>query len=199
MASKNGAVRILALHSFRTNAAIFQKQLRLSGWDRLLTEELGAAFTFIDAPHTASGPIPDDVLLAFGKDYDGDLGAYREWWNATQDEATRKWHYARCDESMDYLMHVWEEKGPFDVILGFSQGAAMTSLFSGLLKERGKVMPRCIVCISGIKVRDSRYDGLYQGISGLPALHIFGQKDPVKVRPMTLVLSLLLENLSQLC
>lgn len=34
------------------------------------------------------------------------------------------------EESLEYLRKVWEEQGPFDGLLGFSQGAAMASVFN---------------------------------------------------------------------
>jgi hypothetical protein len=184
MSSTSARIRVLALHSFRTNARIFEKQLRLAGWWTRLVERGTCSFTFLDAPNPASGPIPDDVRLAFGSDADGTC---REWWNATQDEATQRWHYAHSDDSLEYLERVWNDQGPFDVILGFSQGAAVAALFAGVLKAKDAAMPRCIVCISGIKVRDSRFDDVYAGIADLPALHVFGQRDPVKVLTNQLV------------
>ena len=167
-------VRVLGLHSFRTNKRILEKQLRLSGWLQRLEPE-NVTFTFPDAPHEASGPIPEDVK-AFG-----DQGTYREWWNADQDRDTKAWHYHGSDESLSYLESVWDERGPFDVILGFSQGAAMAALFSGMLKSKEKALPKCIVCISGIEVRDSRFDGWYEGIRQLPSFHLYGSHDPVKI------------------
>ena len=57
----------------------------------------------------------------------------------------------------------------------------MTALFSGMLKSKGKVLPKCIICISGIKVRDSRFEGWYAGIGRLPSFHLYGSHDPVKI------------------
>ena len=33
------------------------------------------------------------------------------------------------EESLAFLRRVWDEQGPFDGLLGFSQGAAMASIF----------------------------------------------------------------------
>ena len=170
-----GRIRLLALHSFRTNSRILEKQLRLSGWLQRLERE-NVSISFVDAPHRASGPIPADV-----KPFGDNEGTYREWWNAERDPVTEAWRYEGCDESLSYLEGVWDEKGPFDAILGFSQGAAMTALFSGMLESKQKVLPRCIICISGIKVRDERFDGWYDGIRRLPSFHLCGSQDPVKI------------------
>ena len=175
-------IRILSLHSFRTNANILEKQLKLANWPELLSSQtLGAEFTFLDAPHLASGPIPDDVRsIPTDK-------PYREWWNANQDPVTKVWRYDGCDETLQHLEHVWAEQGPFDVILGFSQGAAVAALFSGVLKSKGKAMPKCIVCISGIKVRDERFDSVYAGVRDLPSVHVYGMLDPVKIMTNRLI------------
>lgn len=193
--------KLLALHSFRTSAAIFEKQLKISGLYRLLTEDLGAELTFVNAPHKASGPIPQDVQMAFPSQDDGENGYY-EWWNATFDEEHNTWHYENCDASLEFLKGIWKEHGGFDGIIGFSQGAAITALLSAMLvieknemsQEIGSVddgkwlkPPKCIVCISGIKVRDARFVPYYQAISHLPSVHIFGQHDPVKILTNKLV------------
>ena len=176
-------IRILALHSFRTNRAILEKQLVLAGWHHLLLRDSSASFTFLDAPHLASGPIPDDVKSIPTDD------PYREWWNANRDPETDAWHYDGCDVTLDALEHEWERTGPYDVILGFSQGAAVAALFSGVLASKGKTMPKCIICISGIRVRDPRFDAVYDGIRDLPSFHVYGLRDPVKVMTNRLVAS----------
>lgn len=43
------------------------------------------------------------------------------------------------EESMEYLRQVWEEQGPFDGLLGFSQGAAMASIFNHCVFGSGAV------------------------------------------------------------
>lgn len=179
MSTQRG-LRILALHSFRTSGLIFEKQLRISGLYTVLTEELKAELTFVNAPRKASGPIPQDVLMAFPSD------AYYEWWNATLDEEKNTWHYDHCDESLEYLHHVWEEHGGFDGIVGFSQGGAIAALFAAMMVRRGSP-PRFIICISGIKVRDGRFDAYYKAIADLPSAHIVGQHDPVKILTNRLV------------
>jgi len=71
-APRRRRLRLLALHSFRTSAAIFRRQLaRLGGLE-------GAELVFIDAPHAASGPLPDDVAAA------GFEGPFLEWFTVKQ-------------------------------------------------------------------------------------------------------------------
>ena len=173
-------LKILALHSFRTSASIFEKQMRLSGMYQLLSEDLKAEITYINAPNAASGPIPADVLAAFGDSSE----QYFEWWNANQDEENGTWHYSHCNESLEYIERVWMEAGGFDAIIGFSQGAAMAALVAAL-QQAGTFLAqepplKFIICIAGIKVRDERFSSSYSRVCDVPSVHIIGQQDPIK-------------------
>eukprot|EP00890_Picochlorum_soloecismus_P004374 jgi/Picsp_1/4938/NSC_02302-R1_protein len=185
-------LRILALHSFRTNASIFEKQLRLSG---LLREiENAADVTFIDAPNKASGPIPEDVASNFPN------MDYFEWWNAERDSAGR-WRYENAQESLDKVDEISRQCGPFDGIMGFSQGAALAALLAGM-QQRSKLAAssgtsteverksaavlanqpslRFVICFAGIKVRDPALEKYYDELGSLPSIHVVGDKDPIK-------------------
>jgi len=183
-------LRILALHSFRTNSTIFETQLKLSG---LLKEvENVADVTFIDAPNQASGPIPEDVASNFPK------MEYFEWWNAERDSAGR-WHYENAQKSLDKIDQVCRQFGPFDGIMGFSQGAATAALLAGMQRqqsskqqkeemERKRVVTelanepslKFVICFAGIKVRDPALELYYKELGSLPSLHVIGSKDPIK-------------------
>jgi len=91
-------LRILALHSFRTSASIFEDQLRRAGLltgggATTTTSEPGAAaaaglsfagaparLDFVEAPNAASGPAPADVAAG------GWPPPYREWFAADRIE-----------------------------------------------------------------------------------------------------------------
>jgi len=70
---------------------------------------------FVDAPNPASGPIPDDVAAFFKP-------PYFEWWNANRN-ADGTWRYDNAAVSLAFLEDVAKLHGPFDGIMGFSQGA----------------------------------------------------------------------------
>jgi hypothetical protein len=148
-------LRILALHSFRTSAAIFEDQLRRSG---LLTggEDAGdlkfvgvpAVVRFLDAPNAATGAAPPDVVAGAWPP------PYREWFAATRvddkedDEEREREADDDAKESRGSSCHVRRRSYVFegldaserliasallldndgagyDGIIGFSQGAAM--------------------------------------------------------------------------
>ena len=57
MSGGGGKLRVLALHSWRTSASIFAKQLAVAGWTNDDGTWLGdlCEFVCVDAPHPASG------------------------------------------------------------------------------------------------------------------------------------------------
>ncbi|KAL4854860.1 NADPH-dependent aldo-keto reductase [Chlorella vulgaris] len=167
-------LKILATHSFRTSAAIFKEQLQRSGLDKALDDLI--ELTFIDAPNAASGPIPDDVSPFFA-------GPYYEWWNAQRDEQG-KWTYEGWQRAVAAIEEALRQHGPFDGLMGFSQGGAMASLAVGMqrsgfaLKDAPPL--RFCICFAGIKVRDPSLECFYAAMRPVPSLHIIGDKDPVK-------------------
>lgn len=83
------------------------------------------------------------------------------------------------DSSLAYLKAIFAKLGPFDGILGFSQGAAMTALLCAHKDElRGKIDFRFTILCSGFAINLS---DLEQGSINCPSLHIFGS-DPGKDR-----------------
>ena len=54
-------LRVLALHSFRTSGSIFCDQLEaLGNWPNAIGDL--CEFVYVDAPHPASGEVPDSIL-----------------------------------------------------------------------------------------------------------------------------------------
>jgi hypothetical protein len=86
--------------------------MRRAGLDAELADLLD--IVYIDAPNAASGPIPDEVVLAFpGR-------PYYEWWNA-QRAAGGEWRYDGWHASLAQLADACKLHGPFDGVMGFSQ------------------------------------------------------------------------------
>ena len=76
------------------------------------------------------------------------------------------------EKSLAYLKTVFSEKGPFDGILGFSQGAAMAAaVCSRKLSLKGAVEFRFAVLCSGFPLQMPELD---RGLINCPSLHIFG-------------------------
>lgn len=76
------------------------------------------------------------------------------------------------DKSIAYLKALYSKAGPFDGILGFSQGAAMAALVClHQQKLKGQMEFRFAILCSGFAVN---MNNCQQGSINVPSLHIFG-------------------------
>lgn len=119
-------VRVLCLHGYRQNADSFKSKL---GSFRKHVNKY-AEFIFIDAPHMAK-PMEE--------------GAERQkdqlsWWFNKDDgsfKGTNKNGPAfGFQESLKLVEETWKSQGPFQGLLGFSQGACFVGLICGLAKKK---------------------------------------------------------------
>lgn len=158
--------------------------MRRSGLEAAISEI--AEIVYVNAPNLASGPIPDDVAPFF-------KGPYYEWWNADRDENGEWWIYKGWEKTLAHLEDVFNMHGPFDGIMGFSQGGAVASLTVGMqragcfLKDQPQL--KFCICFAGIRVRArvkgdagevGNIEGIYRSLRDCPSLHVIGDKDPVK-------------------
>lgn len=75
---------------------------------------------------------------------------------------------------------MFAEAGPFDGVLGFSQGAAMAALLSSLQpKLKGQIDFRFVILCSGFVVNMTEFP---QGSIDIPSLHVFGNDTGSKDR-----------------
>lgn len=74
---------------------------------------------FPDAPHPASGPAQDAVQTAWPG------VPYFEWWDKGADGK-----YAGVETTLDYIRDYEQMHGPFEGVVGFSQGGALAALLS---------------------------------------------------------------------
>lgn len=184
-------LRILCLHGFRQNASGFK------GRTAALAKKLKslAELVFVNAPHELpfiyqptkqhnscmltplqSNPPPSRCnkkyawLVArhsFGKKAGG--------WEKTDtpfDPLQYQQQTEGFDESLSYLKSVFSTQGPFDGILGFSQGAAMVAY---ICAQRGKLDLgldfRFAIFCSGFPINLAGHE---RGSINCPSLHVFG-------------------------
>lgn len=118
-------LRVLCLHGYVQSGAIFRE--RTGSLRKALK---GLDFFFVDAPHSAAGAFQDPAHPPT----DPPVVDARGWWhageNATQSGWTRP-SVSLCatgaDHSLAFLRETLAREGPFDGLLGFSQGAAMAA------------------------------------------------------------------------
>ena len=144
-------LKLLCLHGYRQSGAGFRT--KTGGLRKHLKKR--CEYTFIDAPHT----IPDSE----------DLG----WWFSKADsyDATEKTSEDNgFDQTIDFLAKVFEEQGPFDGILSFSQGACLGAILC-ILKQQGDARFanfNFAIIAAGYRSRTEQHQHFYKvSISGL--------------------------------
>ena len=181
-------LRVLCLHSFRTSSDILRTQLEIAGWE----QSLGDLVEFTCAPdgHPASGEIPKDVATFFPD------AEYFEWWNATKNEDGVV-EYLGVDASLERVRDAFAADA-FDGVLGFSQGATLTTVLAAKGAAEGwgpfadaRGAPSgsedagmtFAVCIGGMLARTPAARDYYEKATAAgaltPSLHLIGDADRV--------------------
>ncbi|MCD7448610.1 hypothetical protein HAX54_044864 [Datura stramonium] len=182
-------LRILCLHGFRQNASGFK------GRTASLAKKLKsiAELVFVDAPHE----LPFIYQIRRNCDFASEMennhpkeSCNKKFsWLVAPDhkgENDSDWKIADSpfdplqyqkqtegfDKSIAYLEALYSKAGPFDGILGFSQGAAMAALVClHQQKLKGEMKLRFAILCSGFAVN---MNNCQQGSINVPSLHIFG-------------------------
>lgn len=190
-------LRILCLHGFRQNASGFKgRTASLAKKLKNITE-----LVFVDAPHELpfiyQAPLADqnhscDSALEqkcpppldhsnrkfawlVDADYNGKHDTEWKMAKAPFDSLQYQQQTEGLERSIEYLKTVFSQKGPFDGILGFSQGAAMAALVGAHREElKGDIDFRFVILCSGFSVNMAGYA---EGSINCPSLHIFGHKE----------------------
>ncbi|KAJ2850135.1 Ovarian cancer-associated protein 2 [Coemansia brasiliensis] len=173
--------KILCLHGFGENAELFK--IRSRNFRAVVGDN--AELVYLDGPidigrlHMTTGDLTDpDLSNGFTN-----LGW---WW------MRRGWSYeARgIGKTLDLISKVLEEQGPFDGILGFSQGAALAVIISELLAQKDLQGPlslgntthppiKFLVLAGAFQIEVPEYEYLYRETLSVPSLHIMGTYDTV--------------------
>ena len=125
--------------------------------------------------------------------------------NDPEDKQARAWFMARnnvyegWDASVTYLKTLCREQGPFDGVLGFSQGASLAAILAASL-ERPERTPetsepiqnkpfRFVISVSGFRPADPKFDPLFRDQIQTPVMLIVGANDSIVTseRSQTLV------------
>ena len=88
-----------------------------------------------------------------------------------------------------YLSEILDSSGPFDGVIGFSQGASVGSLLAALLEQPQDMRPvafstthtafRFVVSFSGYREEDVRVRKYYEPRISTPILHFISASDPI--------------------
>lgn len=125
--------------------------------------------------------------------------------NDPEDKQARAWFMARnnvyegWDASVTYLKTLCREQGPFDGVLGFSQGASLAAILAASLEHPERTPEtsepiqnkpfRFVISVSGFRPADPKFDPLFRDQIQTPVMLIVGANDSIVTseRSQTLV------------
>ncbi|XP_066455794.1 esterase OVCA2 isoform X2 [Eleutherodactylus coqui] len=174
-------LRLLALHGYRQDESSFRE--RTGSLRKNLRKR--AELVVISAP--LSVPEPEEGRGGG----DGQREDPRGWWFSNREKSSfnamdETASCAGLEESLDAVAKAFSELGPFDGLLGFSQGAAFVAMLCSL-KQQGD--PRFqfdfAILVAGFKSRASEHVDFYKEPIAVPSLHVFGDTDRVIPRVMS--------------
>ncbi|XP_003748281.1 esterase OVCA2-like [Galendromus occidentalis] len=157
-------LKILCLHGYRQDAESFRSKL---GSLRKSTKSL-AEYVFVTAP-----------LLV------NDNERERGWWFSRSDRSFDAQEQSDVsiglESALELVSNTVEKEGPFDGILGFSQGASFVALVlqlgNKIWGDFDQIRFRFAILFSGFESRNSKH--AFGGKIDLPALHVIGKTDKV--------------------
>ena len=84
------------------------------------------------------------------------------------------------EESLKLVQEIFESQGPFDGVLGFSQGAAFVSLLCVLQNDpSNKIEFKFAILIAGFRSLVSPHQHMYRDPIDCPSFHTIGSTDGV--------------------
>lgn len=201
-ATASTPLRVLMLHGFTQSGPLFHAKTKV------MEKQLSKVFPGIEF-HYPTGPIrlkPSDVpgfdLSKYDSDDDG-VEAYA-WWKRS--ETSNPIEYTQLEDGLSVVANTLESQGPFDGVMGFSQGAALAAMVASLLEgdERKKAFtaaqgkskyaipyptsfaklghPPLKFCVAycGFVAPGERYRGFYEDPHiQTPMCHVIGSVDSV--------------------
>ncbi|KAI8946741.1 serine hydrolase FSH [Xylaria longipes] len=161
-------MKFLCLHGYQQSAAIMQSETSFLKhiFEQTVGEE-DVSFFYPSAPFPSAPTPSNEPTFA--------------WW--PNDPA------ARDIETFRYISKILDQEGPFDGIVGFSQGGSVGSLIAAFLERPASARPanfttthgslRLVVSYSGYHEDDERLQTYYTPKIKTPILHFISSTDPV--------------------
>ena len=169
-----GKLKVLCIHGYRQNEASFRE--RTGALRKLLKKQVD--FVFLSAPQVI--PEPANLARPEGEQERG-------WWFSRPEKSYYALERTECclgfEASVDSIRKAFEEQGPFDGVLGFSQGAAFVPLL-GILKQRepaGPLQFRFAILVAAFRSLVSPHSDYYDSgpLLDVPSFHVIGANDAV--------------------
>jgi len=171
-------LRVLCLHGYRQNDVSFREK---TGAFRKLIGKF-CEFTFVKAPH--------HVLPMSSEDINADQ---RGWWFSRENDYFKADDASDCDKgfdgSLELIQKTFELHGPFDGVIGFSQGATLTALLCLIKTKNPEMLSPAVkfnfaIMVAAFKSKSTKHAHWYEGgeVSpkvSIPTLHVMGRGDRV--------------------
>lgn len=168
-----GKLRVLCIHGYRQNEGSFRE--RTGALRKLLKKHVD--FFFLSAPHVI--PEPQNLARPEGEQERG-------WWFSKPDKSYYALEKTDCDlgfhTSLETIRKTFDEQGPFDGVMGFSQGAAFVPLLEATRKREpdGPIQFRFAILVAAFKSLVSPHLEYYKAsLMDIPSFHIIGSSDAV--------------------
>lgn len=182
-------LKILALHGYRQSGPVFKGK---TGSFRKIVQKY-ADFIYITGPHK--------VVDEFGvlEDVESVETDQYSWWFNRNDvtfKGDRQGGPAiGFGESLQLIEKAYEELGPFDGILGFSQGACFVGLILYLQNRCClKTNFKFAIVAAGFCSGSLPHKDYYDDILTIPSLHIYGTNDKIITPEMSEKLATVFEE-----
>ncbi|RPB19431.1 FSH1-domain-containing protein [Terfezia boudieri ATCC MYA-4762] len=196
-------IKILMLHGYTQSGTLFhaktkalekhlQKSLATLGGVQLVYPTGPIQLRIGDLPTwnstTTTTPAPSEQSETASEEG----GEYFAWWRKNEALETYTGLPSPC---LDYLYDFISKQGPFDGVIGFSQGAAAGGILASLLEPVRRSPPGLpsdwpkppesqpqlafAVCYSGFRAPYKQYDFIYEPKIETPVMHFIGNLDTV--------------------
>ncbi|KAL8794761.1 MAG: hypothetical protein Q9195_002715 [Heterodermia aff. obscurata] len=202
-------LRILLLHGYTQSGPLFSAKTRAlhKAFQKSFSPR-SVQFSYPTGPHrlrpTDVPGFSSDQANGAEDDSKGEVEAYG-WWQR-KDSTDEGVVYKGIEEGLAAIAKCVREEGPFDGVIGFSQGAAAAAMVASLLEgeyrlrgfeetekaggmkypeslwgKNGFVQPplKFAIVYSGFRAPGERYDGFYKPQIKTEVLHFIGQLDTV--------------------
>ncbi|XP_021447303.2 esterase OVCA2 isoform X2 [Oncorhynchus mykiss] len=175
-------LRILCIHGYRQNSGSFREK---TGALRKLLKKY-VELVYMSAPHRV--PQTGDAQGKENEVGPGGDEAPRGWWfSDTQARSFDAGQQCQAslglEESVEAVRTAVKDLGPFDGVLGFSQGAALVAMLCSIQEQNlePQFQFRFAILVAGFRSACLEHQGFYGSPAPLaiPSLHVFGQEDQV--------------------
>lgn len=177
-------LRVLCIHGYRQNGNSFRD--KTGALRKLLKKQV--ELVYLSAPLSVQQASSEEALEKENGSGPGPGGDEepKGWWFSDVQARSFSAHQ-QCEESLGLSESVTvvreavKVQGPFDGILGFSQGAAFVAMLCWLQEQ--KLEPefsfRFAVLVAGFRSACKEHEKFYSAPLQIPSLHVFGLEDRV--------------------